>query len=55
MKYKTLIEKNFETILTEGRHPETPPCDPCARTEPAPRSSPRFPRLHYKNLYIGTL
>ena len=43
MKYKTLIERNFETILTEGRHPQTPPCDPCARTillPPFPKTAP---------------
>ena len=38
MKYKTLIEKNSEPILTEGRL--SPPSPPALT---APLSSPRFP------------
>ena len=34
MKHKTLMYKKFETIVTEGRHAQTPPCDACARTTP---------------------
>ena len=40
MKYKTLIEKNAEPNLPEGR-PTTPP--PHTPALPAPLSSPRFP------------
>ena len=41
MKYKTLIEKNSEPILTEGRL--TPPPPPHTPALQAPLSSPRFP------------
>ena len=41
MKYKTLIEKNSEPIITEGRL--TPPSPPHTPALQAPLSSPRFP------------
>ena len=40
MKYKTLIEKNSEPIITEGRLTPPPPHTPALQ---APLSSPRFP------------
>ena len=54
MKYKTLIEKNSEPILTEGRltPPPPPPHTPALQ---APLSSPRFPLLPNRQscIYAG--
>ena len=44
MKYKTLIEKNSEPILTEGRLIPPPPHIPALQ---APLSSPPFPATAY--------